>query len=43
MRLHGCASATLTVTGANGEAIELYRRMGFYPMRRFPAFVWEGF
>jgi ribosomal protein S18 acetylase RimI-like enzyme len=43
MRLHGCAHATLTVTGANQGAIELYRRMGFYPMRRFPAFVWEGF
>jgi ribosomal protein S18 acetylase RimI-like enzyme len=43
MRLHGCAHATLTVTGVNREAIDLYRRMGFYPMRTFPAFVWEGF
>jgi ribosomal protein S18 acetylase RimI-like enzyme len=43
MRLHGCTNATLTVTGVNREAIELYRRMGFYPLRSFPAFVWEGF
>jgi ribosomal protein S18 acetylase RimI-like enzyme len=43
MRLHGCRDATLTVTSANRAAIDLYRRMGFYPLRSFPAFVWEGF
>jgi ribosomal protein S18 acetylase RimI-like enzyme len=43
MRLHGCRAATLTVTGTNREAIELYRRMGFYSLRSFPDFVWEGF
>jgi ribosomal protein S18 acetylase RimI-like enzyme len=35
--------ATLTVTTANREAIRLYERMGFETVRRFRAFVWEGF
>ena len=39
----GCRSATLTVTSANHEAVELYERVGFETIRRFRAFVWEGF
>lgn len=37
------AKASLTVTTANVHAIELYERVGFETLRRFPAFVWEGF
>ena len=40
---HGCRKASLTVTAANTEAIELYERMGFRKMREFAAYVWEGF
>ncbi|MGH9630012.1 MAG: GNAT family N-acetyltransferase [Bryobacteraceae bacterium] len=40
---HGCEKASLTVTAVNQEAIQLYQRMGFRAMRRFAAFVWEGF
>lgn len=43
MRLHDAKRASLTVTSANRVAIDLYRKMGFHVMRRFPAFVWEGF
>ena len=39
----GCRTASLTVTGSNQEAINLYERMGFRTVRRFYAFVWEGF
>ncbi len=39
----GCRSATLTVTDANREAVGLYERVGFETIRRFRAFVWEGF
>jgi ribosomal protein S18 acetylase RimI-like enzyme len=39
----GAAKASLTVTTANVHAIELYERVGFETLRRFPAFVWEGF
>jgi ribosomal protein S18 acetylase RimI-like enzyme len=39
----GCRSATLTVTAANREAVSLYERVGFETIRRFRAFVWEGF
>jgi ribosomal protein S18 acetylase RimI-like enzyme len=35
--------ATLTVTSANREAVALYERMGFEVVKRFRAFVWEGF
>jgi ribosomal protein S18 acetylase RimI-like enzyme len=38
-----CRVATLTVTAANREAVGLYERMGFETIRRFRAFVWEGF
>lgn len=41
LRDSGCASATLTVTAANTSAVELYERMGFRTVRRFPAYVWE--
>jgi ribosomal protein S18 acetylase RimI-like enzyme len=39
----GCRKASLTVTASNQEAIQLYQRMGFRAMRRFAAYVWEGF
>jgi ribosomal protein S18 acetylase RimI-like enzyme len=39
----GCASASLTVTAANRNAVELYERIGFQTMRRFSAYAWEGF
>jgi len=39
----GCRAATLTVTGANEDAVALYERVGFRTMRRFSAYVWEGF
>jgi ribosomal protein S18 acetylase RimI-like enzyme len=40
---HGCRKASLTVTAANLDAIELYERMGFRQTRNFSAYVWEGF
>jgi ribosomal protein S18 acetylase RimI-like enzyme len=40
---HGCEKTSLTVTASNQEAIRLYQRMGFRAMRRFAAYVWEGF
>jgi ribosomal protein S18 acetylase RimI-like enzyme len=39
----GCRSASLTVTAANTAAVELYEQMGFETVRRFLAYVWEGF
>jgi ribosomal protein S18 acetylase RimI-like enzyme len=39
----GCRTASLTVTAANEDAVRLYERVGFNTIRRFPAFVWEGF
>lgn len=39
----GCRGATLTVTAANRSAVSLYERMGFETIRKFRAFVWEGF
>lgn len=39
----GCRIASLTVTAANTEAIDLYKRMGFATVKKFRAFVWEGF
>ena len=39
----GSKSASLTVTAANEDAVALYERVGFETIRRFPAFVWEGF
>jgi ribosomal protein S18 acetylase RimI-like enzyme len=43
LRDMGCRAATLTVTAANEEAVALYERVGFRTMRRFSAYVWEGF
>ena len=43
LRLNGCRRVSLTVTSANRHAIQLYGRLGFRSLRRFPAFVWEGF
>ncbi|MBC7928660.1 MAG: GNAT family N-acetyltransferase [Bryobacteraceae bacterium] len=40
---HGCERASLTVTAANRNAIELYQNIGFRAVRRFAAYVWEGF
>lgn len=39
----GCEKVSLTVTAANTEAIRLYERMAFSTVRRFGAYVWEGF
>jgi ribosomal protein S18 acetylase RimI-like enzyme len=38
----GCRSASLTVTAANDDAVELYKRVGFEIKHRFAAYVWEG-
>jgi len=38
-----CRSASLTVTASNLEAVQLYERVGFQTVRRFPAYVWDGF
>ncbi len=43
LHLHGCRQVSLTVTGDNAEAIQLYKRMGFRRERSFAAYVWEGF
>src|SRR5579871_3731309 len=40
---HGCRRISLTVTSANYDAIRLYERVGFRTIRRFSAYVWEGF
>jgi ribosomal protein S18 acetylase RimI-like enzyme len=39
----GRSMASLTVTGANDDAIHLYESMGFSHHATFPALVWEGF
>ena len=43
LRKHACRKASLTVTAANTEAVQLYLRVGFHTRRDFAAFVWEGF
>jgi ribosomal protein S18 acetylase RimI-like enzyme len=40
---HHCLRASLTVTDANQEALQLYDRLGFVRRRGFAACVWEGF
>jgi len=40
--LERCTEATLTVTAANAQALELYHRLGFYLLRQFDALVWEN-
>lgn len=42
LREIGCRSASLTVTAANEDAVKLYERVGFHTVRRFSAYVWEG-
>jgi ribosomal protein S18 acetylase RimI-like enzyme len=39
----GCRKTSLTVTASNREAIRLYEEVGFTTVRRFAAYVWEGF
>jgi ribosomal protein S18 acetylase RimI-like enzyme len=39
----GARKVSLTVTAANENAVRLYQSMGFEILKRFPAFVWEGF
>jgi ribosomal protein S18 acetylase RimI-like enzyme len=39
----GCTRASLTVTAANQEAVQLYQSTGFRATRRFAAYVWDGF
>jgi len=43
LKEHGCRRVSLTVTAANREAVDLYQRIGFRVLRRFFAYVWEGF
>jgi ribosomal protein S18 acetylase RimI-like enzyme len=43
LRDMGCRAASLTVTAANKGAVDLYERVGFHTVRRFSAYVWEGF
>jgi len=39
----GSDAISLTVTAANTGAVRLYERIGFRTIRRFRAYVWEGF
>jgi ribosomal protein S18 acetylase RimI-like enzyme len=43
LRDMGCRSVSLTVTARNEDAVTLYERVGFRTVRRFSAYVWEGF
>jgi ribosomal protein S18 acetylase RimI-like enzyme len=43
MAREGCERASLTVTAENRKAVSLYQSMGFRAVRRFAAYVWEGF
>jgi ribosomal protein S18 acetylase RimI-like enzyme len=43
LRDAGCRCATLTVTASNEDAVALYERVGFVTVRRFSAYVWDGF
>jgi ribosomal protein S18 acetylase RimI-like enzyme len=43
LREHGCRKVSLTVTASNRDAVDLYERMGFRTIRKFSAYVWEGF
>ncbi|HKD05248.1 MAG TPA: GNAT family N-acetyltransferase [Bryobacteraceae bacterium] len=43
LRVAGAKRVSLTVTGANEEAVRLYRRCGFQEVRRFYAYVWEAY
>jgi ribosomal protein S18 acetylase RimI-like enzyme len=39
----GCEKTSLTVTASNSDAIRLYQAIGFRSVRRFAAYVWDGF
>jgi ribosomal protein S18 acetylase RimI-like enzyme len=41
LRANDCDAASLTVTASNVGALHLYKQMGFQPVERFAAFVWE--
>ena len=41
-RAQRCEAVSLTVTASNQHAIQLYERVGFRSLKRFPAFVWES-
>jgi ribosomal protein S18 acetylase RimI-like enzyme len=43
LREAGCRKTSLTVTASNHEAIKLYEEVGFTTIRKFCAYVWEGF
>jgi ribosomal protein S18 acetylase RimI-like enzyme len=43
LRRAGCEKTSLTVTASNTDAIRLYQRIGFRSVRRFAAYVWDGF
>jgi len=43
LRAAGCRKTSLTVTASNREAIKLYEDVGFTTIRKFFAYVWEGF
>jgi len=43
LREAGCRKTSLTVTASNREAIKLYEDIGFRTIRKFCAYVWEGF
>ena len=42
LRRRKFSALTLTVTQANANAVELYKKLGFSVTRVFDAFVWEG-
>lgn len=42
LRNRNLSQLSLTVTEANRNAVDLYRRIGFQEKRVFDAFVWEG-
>jgi ribosomal protein S18 acetylase RimI-like enzyme len=43
LREAGCRKTSLTVTASNREAVKLYEDVGFTTIRKFCAYVWEGF
>ena len=42
LRSRRFSALSLTVTEANFNAVDLYRKLGFTTRRKFDAFVWEG-
>jgi ribosomal protein S18 acetylase RimI-like enzyme len=43
LQASGAARISLTVTAANTGAVQLYKKCGFYELRRFFAYVWEAY